>query len=155
MPIAYVTSSFVNMLLSFLVVFAVLIFTGYGISFYALLYLPLIMLVEYLLGLGITLIASACTVYLRDLEHILGIVGMAWMYLTPVIYPPEMIPEQYRFFFHLNPMTPIVIAYRDILYYKQAPQLQTLGLAAVLGILVVLFGCLLFNKLQKGFIEEL
>ena len=77
------------------------------------------------------------------------------MYLTPVIYPPEMIPEQYRFFFHLNPMTPIVIAYRDILYYKQAPQLQTLGLAAVLGILVVLFGCLLFNKLQKGFIEEL
>ncbi len=155
LPIAYVTSSFVNMLLSFLVVFAVLIFTGYGISFYALLYLPLIMLVEYLLGLGITLIASACTVYLRDLEHILGIVGMAWMYLTPVIYPPEMIPEQYRFFFHLNPMTPIVIAYRDILYYKQAPQLQTLGLAAVLGILVVLFGCLLFNKLQKGFIEEL
>ena len=51
LPIAYVTSSFVNMLLSFLVVFAVLIFTGYGISFYALLYLPLIMLVEYLLGM--------------------------------------------------------------------------------------------------------
>lgn len=155
LPIAYVTSSFVNMLLSFLVVFVVLIFSGYGMNIYALLYLPLIMLIEYLLGLGITLITSACTVYFRDLEHILGIVGMAWMYLTPVIYPPEMIPEKYQFFFRLNPMTPIVTAYRDILYYKQLPHLQTLGLAATLGILIVLIGSLLFNRLQKGFIEEL
>lgn len=155
LPIAYVTSSFVNMLLSFVVVFAVLIFTGFGINFYALLFLPLIMLIEYLLGLGITLITSACTVYLRDLEHILGIVGMAWMYLTPVIYPPEMVPEKYQFLFNLNPMTPIVTAYRDILYYKQPPHLQTLALATLLGIFIVVVGSLLFNKLQKGFIEEL
>lgn len=155
LPLAYVTSSFVNMLLSFIVVFAVLIFTGYGLNFYALLYLPIIMLVEYLLGLGITLITSACTVYLRDLEHILGIVGMAWMYLTPVIYPPELVPEQYQPLFHLNPMTPIVTAYRDILYYKQPPQLHTLALAAALGILIILIGGLMFNRLQRGFIEEL
>ena len=121
----------------------------------SLLYLPIIMLVEYLLGLGITLITSACTVYLRDLEHILGIVGMAWMYLTPVIYPPELVPEQYQPLFHLNPMTPIVTAYRDILYYKQPPQLHTLALAAALGILIILIGGLMFNRLQRGFIEEL
>lgn len=155
LPLSYVTSSFVNMLLSFVVVFAVLIFTGFGINFYALLFLPLIMLVEYLLGLGITLITSACTVYLRDLEHILGIIGMAWMYLTPVIYPPEMVPKQYQLLFQLNPMTPIVTAYRDILYYKRPPDLQTLVLAAILGIIIIVTGSLLFNKLQKGFIEEL
>jgi ABC-2 type transport system permease protein len=155
LPIAYVTSSFVNMLLSFIVVFAVLIFTGYGLNPLALIYLPLIMVIEYILCLGIALITSACTVYLRDLEHILGIVGMAWMYLTPVIYSPEMVPEKYLFLFNLNPMTPIVEAYRDILYYKQVPQLQTLALATGLGVFVVVIGSLLFNKLQKGFIEEL
>ena len=73
MPIAYMTSSFVNMLLSFLVVFAVLIVTGYGVNPVAMLYLPIIMIVEYILGLGIALLTSALTVYLRDLAYILSI----------------------------------------------------------------------------------
>lgn len=155
LPLSYVTSSFVNMLLTFIVVFVVLIFTGYGINGIALLYLPLIMIVEYVLALGIVLITSACTVYLRDLEHILGIVGMGWMYLTPVIYSPEMVPEKFKFWFNLNPMTPIVEAYRDILYYKQPPQLSTLIAAFVMGIIIVSVGGFLFGRLQKGFIEEL
>lgn len=155
LPISYVTSSFVNMLLSFIVVFAVLIFSGYGMNFFVLLYLPLVMIIEYILSLGIALISSACTVYLRDLEHILGIVGMAWMYLTPVIYPPELVPEKYQLIFNLNPMTSIIEAYRDILYYKTPPQMETLLLAMVLGVVVVFIGSFVFNKLQKGFIEEL
>ncbi len=155
LPISYVTSCFVNMLLTFIVIFAVIAVTGFGVNVVALLFLPIIMLVEYVLALGISFISSACTVYFRDLEHILGIVGMAWMYLTPVVYPAEMVPEKFRFFFYLNPMTPIVQAYRDILYYKQIPQLSTLGLATGFGVFFVVFGYFLFNKMQKGFIEEL
>lgn len=155
LPISYVISCFVNMLLSFVVVFAVLVITGYGINVVALLYLPVIMLVEFVLALGIALISSACTVYLRDLEHILGIVSMAWMYLTPVVYPSEMVPEQFRVYFNLNPMRSIVEAYRQILYYKQVPELGTLLEASVLGIIVVVIGYVVFNRLQKGFIEEL
>lgn len=155
LPISYVTSSFVNMLLSFVVVFGVLIVSGFGVNFVALLFLPLVMLIEYMLCLGIALISSACTVYLRDLEHILGIVGMAWMYLTPVIYPPELVPEKYQLIFNLNPMTSIVEAYRDILYYKTCPQIETLFLATALGVAMIVVGSLIFNKLQKGFIEEL
>ena len=79
LPISYVTSCFVNMLFSFIVIFAVLFVTGYGFNFVACLFLPLIMIIEYILALGLALITSACTVYLRDLEHILGIVSMAWM----------------------------------------------------------------------------
>lgn len=155
LPIAYVTSCFVNMLFSFVVVFGMLLVTRFGISFQAVLYLPVIMLIEYILALGIALISSACTVYFRDLEHILGIVSMGWMYLTPIVYPPEMVPESLRVYFNLNPMTPIATAYRDILYYKQPPHMGTLLQATVLGIIVVVLGCILFNKLQKGFIEEL
>lgn len=155
LPIAYVVSSFINMLLTFIVVFAVLLVTGYGINLMAVLFLPLVMLVEFILALGIALITSACTVYLRDLEHILGIVSMAWMYLTPILYSAEMVPEKFRALFNMNPLSPVIQAYREILYYKQIPRIATLTNAALIGVVVMIIGMLVFNRLQKGFIEEL
>lgn len=155
LPISYVTSAFVNMLFCFIVIFAVLIISGTGINPVALLYLPVIMLVEYILALGGALLTSALTVYFRDLEYILGIVTMAWMYMTPIMYPIEMVPEELLPIFNLNPMTPIIVAYRDILYYKQIPQLSTLAQGTVLGIIILIVGFVVFRKLQRGFAEEL
>ena len=71
-PISTVTSAFINMILTFVVVFIVLLISGRGINLVALLYLPVVMIVEYILCLGIGLIVSALTVYLRDLQYILG-----------------------------------------------------------------------------------
>ncbi len=160
LPMAYVTSSFINMLFSFIVVFAVLLVTGYGVNLVALLYLPIIMIVEYLVALGIAMITSSLTVYLRDLEHIFSIIAMAWQFLTPVMYPQEMVqnalgehPLLWKIW-NLNPTTPIINAYREILYYKQVPDLQNMGTAALLGIIVCVVGYVIFNKLQKGFVEE-
>lgn len=155
LPIAYVTSSFINMLFCFVIIFLALIFSGIGINFKALLYLPIVMLIEYILALGIALLTAALTVYFRDLEHILGIVTMAWLYLTPIMYPVEMVPEQFLGIFNANPMTPVIVAYRDILYYSREPHLNTLLHAAVLGLLVLLIGNFVFSKLQRGFVEEL
>ena len=155
LPIAYVTSAFVNMVLSFVVVLLVLLVTGYGINFIALLYLPIIMLVEYFLALGIALISSACTVYLRDLEYILGIIAMAWQFLTPVMYSSDMVPDRLLPIWNLNPMKSVIEAYRDILYYQQVPQLNTLLVAVLLSIGFLIIGAIVFDKLQKGFAEEL
>jgi ABC-2 type transport system permease protein len=154
-PIAYVTSCFVNMLLSFIVVFAVIIVTGAGINFLAVLTLPVIMIVEYVFALGMSLLASAITVYFRDLEHILSIVTMAWMYLTPVVYAKSIVPKKYLPLFNLNPMTHIIDCYRTVLYHKQIPDLSSLLLAAGLGIFFLIFGTMVFNKLQRHFAEEL
>lgn len=159
LPISYVTTSFVNMILSFFVIFAVFIITGYGINIWALLYLPIIMFVEYFLALGIALISSALTVYFRDLEYILSIIAMAWQFLTPIMYSQEMVeetlPSVLMNIWNLNPMTPVIIAYRDILYYKKIPELNTLLSAIVLGGGFCIIGFMLFRKLQKGFAEEL
>ena len=155
LPIAYVTSAFVNMVLSFLVIFIVLILSGVGISIIAIMCLPVIMIVEYILCLGIAMLTSALTVYFRDLEYILSIVAMAWMYLTPVLYSVDMVPDKLQPLINLNPMTPIIIAYREILYYKQVPHFSTLIQATILGIFVLIVGNLVFNKLQRGFVEEL
>ncbi len=155
LPISFVVSAFVNMLYSFIVVFAVLIFTGFGVNPVALLYLPVIFAVEFVLCLGVTLLFSALTVYVRDLAHILGILSMLLQFLTPVMYSSNRIPEDLRPIFNLNPMAPVVECYRVILYYKQVPDISTLGLAAVSGIVVVVLGEIVFSKLQKGFAEEL
>ena len=139
LPIAHVTCQFVNMLLSFVVV----------------LYLIPVMAVEYLLALGIAFITSALTVYFRDLEHILAIVAMAWQFLTPVMYSVDMVPERLRPVFMLNPMSSVIVGYRDILYYKQVPHLNTLLTATVLGVGLLLVGWFLFGKLERNFVEEL
>ncbi len=154
-PISYVTSCFVNMLLCFLIIFAVMLFTGAPFNPLALLCLPVIMIVEYLLALGIAMLAAAVTVYFRDLEHILGIVSMIWMYLTPILYPETLVPEKWQALYHINPMTSIITAYRDVLYWGVMPQLATLLEAVLLGVLFLLLGLLSFSKLKKGFAEEL
>lgn len=155
MPIAYVTSNFVNMLLCFIVIFAVVIVTGVGINPIAICYLPIIMVVEYIMCLGGAMLTSALTVYFRDLEYILGIVTMAWMYFTPVVYSIDMVPERLRPFMNLNPMTPVIVAYRDVLYSKQVPHIRTLASGFILGCIVLILGCAVFQKLQRGFAEEL
>lgn len=155
MPIAYVTSNFVNMLLCFIVIFGVVIVSGVGINPVTLLYLPIIFAVEYIMCLGGAMLTSALTVYFRDLEYILGIVTMAWMYMTPVVYSIEMVPEQIRPLMNLNPMTPVIVAYRDILYSKQIPEIGTLASGFFLGVIVLVIGYAVFQKLQRGFAEEL
>lgn len=155
LPIAHVTCQLVNMLLSFIVVFAALLVSGKGINISVLWYLIPVILVEYLLALGIAFVSSSLTVYFRDLEHILVIVAMAWQFLSPVMYSIDMVPEKLRAIFMMNPMSSVIIAYRDILYYKQAPHLNTLLLAALLGIGLLLVGWFLFGKLEKHFAEEL
>ena len=155
LPISFTISQFVNMLLSFVVIFIVLIFSGIKFNFKALACLPIIMLIQFILCLGITFVVSALTVYLRDLEYILSIISMAWMYLTPILYPIENVPEAYRGICYINPMTSIIVAYRDILYSSKVPEMGTLVIAVFMGILLLAIGLVSFEHLQRHFAEEL
>lgn len=161
LPIAHTTSTFVNMLLSFIVVFAVLIVTGFGINPTACLFLPIIMMVEYIICLGVCMLFCSLTVYIRDLQSILAVIAMAWQFLTPVMYGQEMVETALAnhpvmmTIWNYNPTTPLINAYREILYYKQIPDMHYLGMAFLLGVLVCVIGWVVFGKLQKGFAEEL
>ena len=116
LPIATVTSGFVNMLLTFIVIFAALLVSGRKVQFLGLACLPVVMIVEYILCLGI--------------------------------------PDWAMPIFRLNPMTPVIEIYRDILYYGNVPQMSSLLLALFIGIVFIIVGELLFKKLQKGFAEN-
>lgn len=153
-PVSYVSSSFVNMLLCEIVVFVVCIFSGVQFSLVGLLCLPLVMLVEFIFALGVTMIISAIDVYLRDLEHILGIVAMAWMFMTPIMYSVDAFSSsRIGIIFQINPMTHIITAYRDILYSGSIPNFGMLGISFGAGIVLLVIGFLVFGKLKKRFSE--
>ncbi len=155
LPIARVTTNFLNMLLCFIVIFTVVIVSGTRINFLAIPCLIPVWMVEYVFALGMAFFASAVTVYFRDMEHILGVIMMAWQYLTPVLYSYDIIPDEYKLLFSLNPMTPIIGAYRDILYESSVPELKMLLWAFVLGLIVLLIGWCAFSRLKRRFAEEL
>ena len=154
LPISTVTSGLVNFLISCIIIFIFLMFTGIGFSQYILL-LPCVILIEYLFLLGIVFILSSVTVYLRDLEHIIGVIIQALFYGTPIVYSLSTIPERFMWVFQLNPMAHIVQGYRDILYYQTMPNLSGLFIIFGISIFLVFVGYQIFNKLQKGFAEEL
>ena len=154
LPISTVTSGLVNFLISCIIIFFFLIFTGIGFSKYILL-LPFIILIEYLFLLGVVFILSSVTVYLRDLEHIIGVVIQALFYGTPIVYSLTTIPEKFMWVFHFNPMATIVQGYRDILYYQVMPNMNSLFIIFILSLVLVFLGYHIFNHLQKNFAEEL
>lgn len=155
LPIAHVLSQLVNMLLSFLVVIAVLIVSGKGINLAVWWYLPIVILQETLLAFGFALFFSAVTVFFRDLQYFLTIFLMAWQFLSPVMYSVDMVPDKLKFVFNLNPMSPVISAYRSIFYYKTAPELDNFLAGTIMGVIVLVVGWFTFGKLKRRFAEVL
>ena len=153
LPIAHVFSQLVNMLLTYLVVIIVLIFSGKGIYLGAWGYLPFVILQETLLAIGLAMLFSAISVYFRDMQYIISVLILAWQFMSPVMYSVEQIPDKFRTLFYLNPMTPVIEAYRDIFYYKKVPDMGDFMLGTVFGIIVLIIGIIVFGKLKKHFAE--
>jgi ABC-2 type transport system permease protein len=103
--------------------------------------------------LGLTMLLSAATVYFRDLEHLVGIVLMGWFFLTPVIIPTASYPH--HGLLSLNPMTPYVNGFRASIYYVHRVPLATLAETVVIGVVTLLVGYAIFNRLQRRIVEEL
>lgn len=154
LPISIATSGAINFIISTLIILAFVIFSNVGLSYYILLY-PVILFIQYILILGISFIVSAITVYIRDIEHIIGVILMAAFYTTPIVYKLEQLPENLRIIMKANPMTYIINGYRDIFYYQQLPNMRHLGILLMLSLMLLIIGYFIFKKLQKGFAEEL
>lgn len=155
LPIAIVTSCFINMLYSFIILLILVVIFAEKINFLAWTFLPIIMLSEYILTLGISFILAAITVYIRDIEHIVRILMMSWQFLTPIMYSVDMVPDKLMKYYELNPMLSITCVYRDILYYAKIPELNIIVTSYFISLLFLLIGFVVFSKLKIRFAEEL
>lgn len=154
LPISTVTTCFVNMLLCMIVVLIVCQIS-IGVRWSFLWYLIPVFGVEYVLALGFALILSSLTVYFRDLQHIVGIFVMAWQFLSPVMYTTDGLTDDVKRIFEFNPMTGILNSCRAILYYKIHPDLKSLLYPFSVGLILLIFGWLVFGKLERRFAEEM
>ena len=154
LPISVVLSNVVNFLITFIIIIVFLIISGVGLSWTILLF-PLVLIVQTILMFGIAFILSSITVYARDVEHIVNVIVMALFYGTPIVYTIDMLPAQFQTLLQLNPMTSIIGAYRDVLFYQKLPDFASLGIVAIVSVIIMVFGLWLFRKLQRNFVEEL
>ncbi|MDP2924106.1 MAG: ABC transporter permease [Candidatus Omnitrophota bacterium] len=92
---------------------------------------------------------------LRDVSHILGILLMLWFYLTPVFYSIDMVPQNLRSIYLLNPMVSIITMYRNVLFEGNLPSTINISIALLVIIITLLFGHLVFKKYEPSFVKEI
>ena len=125
LPLSNVLSNLVNFLLALVVLIAALYAVGIGLTPWALL-LPVVIFVQILFTLGLALILSTLNVFYRDVAMIMDVLLLAWFFLTPVMYPIDILPQKatvlgidlsvQRLTYILNPMASLIASYRSILY---------------------------------------
>ncbi len=134
-----------------------LLFLGYQgkLSWTALL-LPLPILVQLVLTLGIALFLSALTVHFRDIQSILSHVLHLWFFATPVIYSYAQIAEgtALRRVLRLNPMTHVIVTYQQMLFHGNVDHWRGLFLALLVGVAAFAAGAFLFDRLRDTLAEE-
>ena len=153
-PLVSIASNLAHFLLSLPVLLLLLIVSGIGLWWTALL-VPLAMVVQLVFTFGLALLCSAVAVRFRDLLQIVPNALMLWFFVTPVFYPASMVPPAFRGLLLANPMTVLVGFYQDLLFYQRLPNpLPIAGLAAV-GIGLVVAGYHVFDARRELFVEEI
>src|SRR5262245_15537508 len=154
LPVVTLTSNMVNFLLMLpLVVALVVAFRAQPGP--ALLALPLLIGLEYLLALGLVLILAALDVHFRDLQHIILHLLTVLQFLTPIFYPISHIPEPLRAWALLNPMAILVLAYQDVLYWGRLPHWAPLLVLLVISSVLLLLAVTIFARSKQTFAEAL
>ena len=116
-------------------------------------FVPLMILQTALLGMGVGLIISSITAKYRDLNILVSFGVSLWMYITPVVYPVSNIPGHLRKIFMLNPVAPIIESYRHAFLGCGTFEWKYWLVSIAVTALIVLAGLLVFNKVEKNFID--
>ncbi|HLC03845.1 MAG TPA: ABC transporter permease [Anaerolineales bacterium] len=154
LPVYPVIAGIVNELVGFGVLLAALLAIGHPISPVMLL-LPAILLLQFVLTTGLAWIVAGTTVFIRDLSQMLGVILTVWIFLTPIFYPPSLVPLGMRVLLFVNPMYALVEAYRNLILKGQLPAWGSMALLASIGAVVFVVGYRVFTRMQPAFADVL
>jgi lipopolysaccharide transport system permease protein len=153
LPNVTVGSHMVHFLFTFPITFGLVVLNGIPITS-AVLSLPIVILVQYVLTLSLSLLAACVHVNFRDTQYLLGVFLMLGFFLTPILYDVSIVPAQYQALYRLNPMTYLIGAYRAVLIHGRMPDLVPLLIVAAVSSVQLGLFYLLFQRASKGFVEE-
>lgn len=158
-PISTVISGLINFFVQFAMFVAFVLF--YSITtdtvhpnIYILL-IPVLLLMIAMLSLGFGIIISSLTTKYRDLAVLVTFGVQLWMYATPVVYPISQIPVKWQGLLLLNPMAPIIETFRYAFFGSGSIPWIYLGVSGITTIIVLFIGIVLFNKVQKTFMDTI
>lgn len=114
---------------------------------------PVLLIIQVMLTLGLALFTSAINVFYRDIRFIVPLGLQLWMYATPIIYPASVVPERFRTIYMLNPMAGLVESYRAVALRGELPQPSVLGPAAIISASVLVLGYLYFKRVEWQFAD--
>lgn len=154
LPVVTVTTNLIHFLLA-LPILLLFIVLGGGRLTSAVLMLPLVILLEFLLVLSLGYLVATFHVTFRDTQHLLSVFLMLLFYLTPVFYDVSILPERYQTLYNLNPMVHLITAYRTILLQGSLPDLCVLLMLGVVVGGLLWLGHAVFTRASYRFVEEL
>lgn len=146
-------SAFISSILEFAVLVPLLLILGVSLSFTILLF-PIIHLLYFVIIYGLGLTLASLYVHFRDLNQIWDILLQVGFYMSPIIYPISLVPEKYIFYYMLNPITRLMVMYRDVLLFGTIPSALDFLIVSLFGITLLIVGTAVFRKLSPRFAEE-
>lgn len=153
-PISRVSSSAVNLLFSLPAMLAIMLYTDHEITITLVACIvPLILLYFFCIGIG--LFISALAVYFRDIFHLYGVLITVLNYATPIFYPVNIIPEEYKFVVEYNPLYYFLSAFREVAYNNTLPSIELLSICTLFSVGALVVGAYYFNKKQNTFVVYL
>lgn len=150
-PYAVILSKGVDFLFAFSVLFLLLVISRVQIHLTAIYFLPLL-LMQILLATGISFYTSLFNLFYRDIQHLVALLVMLWLYLTPVAYPLSMVPNQYIFFYKLNPMVGIIEGYRSAIFNTPFDT-GTIAWSATITFIIFTSGYIFFKRSENIFAD--
>ena len=149
--ISRIFSSFINLMASFTALILVMVATRAELHWTVILVpIPLVLLVIFSMGIG--LILSAIAVKFRDIMHLYSVFITALMYLTPIIYPISILPAWLKPIVNLNPITNILLMFRDVMLDYTIFDAKSIIIAVIEAGLALVIGLRVFYKAQDEFI---
>lgn len=147
-----IVSGLVDFIFSLGALLIVMIATKATFSWHALLF-PLVIIQLFFFCVGLGLLLGQANVFFRDIQYIYNAVTTAWLYLTPIFYPIELLPDKLSWLIsHLNPMYFYIAQFRDLIYYCRIPDLSLVLYGSVAAVLMMIIGSWSFARAQDRFI---
>lgn len=153
--LAYVISSFIVTLIGYLIILALMIITGTIQDIFTLLLLPVAFVLIFIFSLGCTLLLSALTAYVKDIQYALSSLHIAFFFLTPMFFISKEATGLLGEIVWYNPLTYYIDMFHDILYWQSLSDCSNLLICLIIDVVVLIVGCIVFNKLKDGFPERI
>jgi lipopolysaccharide transport system permease protein len=136
---------------------AVLLIFGFAGHFPSvkILVLPVLILANVALALGLGLILGTLNVFIRDIEQFVPVVLQVGFWFTPIVYTIQIIPEQYRWIYRFNPMYQIVRAYQEVLVFHRMPAMTGVLAVLLLGLVLIMLAVVLYRRARPEIVDML